>query len=193
MMPYDRQGSAGRAGRGRRVSASRRERGLTLLEVIAVMTIMGIIAAIGVTYASSWIRREQMRSSAYVIQTHMQMARVEAMSRNRDCRFVIDDSDGSIRVIDLNDPSDTTDDILIASAELPTAINFQRPDVGSPITLNNVSGTLWETTFRQDGVVSSGSGSVHIATDDLYRKVSVYVAGGVHLQTWDGSTWIEGA
>lgn len=193
MMVHDRQGSAAGVARGPRAGRRRSETGLTILEVLAVMTIMGIIAAIGISYASNWIRREQMRSSAYVLQTHLQMARVEAMSRNRDCRFQIDTSDGSIQVLDLNDPSDTTDDILIARTELPVTVQFARPDVGAPVTLNNISGSLYETTFRQDGVVTSGNGSIHISSDDLYRKISVYVAGGVHLQTWDSSSWAEGA
>ena len=171
----------------------RGQRGMTFFEVIVVMAVLAIISAIGVSFASSWVRRERMRSAAFVIQTHMQMARVEAMSRNRDCRFTIDTSNNEVKVIDLMDPANNADDVEITTTLLPVEIDFDRPDTGSAITLNNLSGTVWETTFQQDGVVSSGSGDVFIATDEAYKRVSVYVAGGVHMRSWRAGGWAEGS
>jgi Tfp pilus assembly protein FimT len=166
---------------------------MTFFEVMIVMLLLAIISAIGVSFASSWVRRERMRSSAFVIQTHMQMARVESMSRNRNCRFTIDTSNNEVQVIDLMDPSDNTDDVVITTTLLPVEIEFDRPDAGSAITINNLSGSIYETTFQQDGVVSSGSGDVIIATDDAYKRVSVYVAGGVHMRSWRAGGWAEGS
>lgn len=170
-----------------------RECGMTFVEVLIVLILLSIIALVSLSYASSWIRREKVRSSAYVIQTHLQMARVEAMSRNRDTRFTIDEDSGTIQVVDLVDPSDNSDDVVITTVELPSEIEFDRPDGGSSISLNNLSGNVYEATFRQDGVVTSGSGDVCIAKDEAYKRVSVYVAGGVHVRSWRDGQWVEGS
>jgi len=180
--------AASREERRRRTS----ELGVSLFEIMIVMVLLSILSAIGVSFATTYIRKERMRSAAYVVQTHMQMARIEALSRNRNCRFTIDDSDGTIEVLDLMDPADASDDVVISSTQLPTEIAFDRPDAGSPISLNNISGTIYETTFQQDGVVSSGDGDICMKIDEDYRRVSVYVAGGVHMSRWHLGVWAEG-
>ena len=169
------------------------ERGVTLPELLVVLLITGLILTIGITYSLSWLGREDVRSMAFEVQTHLQLARIQAVSRNRACIFRIDSSSRRIFVSDLNDPGNATDDIVLADITLSAAVAFTRPDTGSAITLTSLGSDLYQATFASDGSVSSGAGEIVLHGGDRYEKVVLFGAGGVRVEHWDGSAWALGS
>jgi len=121
------------------------------------------------------------------------VARAQAITRNRACRFQIDTASLRITVVDLNDPASTTDDILLHDATLSSKISFARPDSGSAVTLSSLGGNLYGAIFASDGSVSAGAGLIALQGGDGSYRISLYGAGGVRVERWDGSSWVLGS
>jgi hypothetical protein len=128
----------------------------------------------------------------YDVQSYLQLTRIEAVSRNRDCRFVVDTQSRIVQVLDGNGTSSTTDDTLLYETTLPPQVQFARPDSGSAVTLSQIgSSSAYETVFTSDGIVNAGSGEVAVFGGDEYNRVLVYGAGGVSVDRWSGSGWVN--
>ncbi len=169
------------------------QRGITLAELLIVLAVASLgLLAVG-TYALPWIAREALRSAVYDVQTYMQLARIEAISRNRDCRFAVDTSTNRISVLDTVGTPAVGDDILLYESDLPDTVSFARPDAGSAVTLDNVSGSIYQTRFGNDGIVNIGTGEVHMFGGSKYKKVEVFGAGGIRIQKWNGTSWAIGS
>lgn len=74
----------------------RRQRGLTLLELMMGMVVMVLLLAMGVPSFTSWIRNTNNRTAAESILNGLQMARNEAVRRNALVRFTLTDSSGKV-------------------------------------------------------------------------------------------------
>lgn len=169
------------------------EQGMSLAELTVVMVLVAVITTAVATYSIPWLGREEMRGAVYTIQEYLQLARVQAVSRNRDCRFLIDSGSRRVSVVDLNDPSTSSDDIPLYAATLSTRVSFGRPDSGSAVTLASVSGDLYQATFASDGSVTAGAGLIAVQGGDGSYRVNIYGAGGVRVERWDGSSWVAGS
>ncbi|HEV8702736.1 MAG TPA: prepilin-type N-terminal cleavage/methylation domain-containing protein [Candidatus Polarisedimenticolia bacterium] len=77
----------------------RSERGMSLAELTVVMVLVAVVTTAVATYSIPWLGREEMRGAVYTIQEYLQLARVQAVSRNRDCRFLIDSVSRQVRAI----------------------------------------------------------------------------------------------
>ena len=170
------------------------QRGITLTELLIVVAVASLgLLAVG-TYTVPWVAREGLRSAIYDVQTYMQLARIEAISRNRDCRFVVDAATNRIGVLDTaGTPSILGDDILLYESELPDTVSFARPDMGSAITLNNPAGQIYQTLFSSDGIVNLGTGEVVMFGGSKYERIQVFAAGGIRIQKWNGTEWAAGS
>ncbi len=169
------------------------QKGITLTELLIVLAVASLgLLAVG-TYAVPWIAREGLRSAMYDMQTYMQLARIEAISRNRDCRFVIDTATNRIGVLDTAGTPSLGDDILLYESDLPDTVSFARPDTGSAVTINHISGTVYQTLFGNDGIVSLGTGEVVLFGGSTYERVQVFGAGGIRIQKWNGTKWAIGS
>lgn len=168
----------------------RRQSGMTMVELLVVTAVGSMVLMVTVVYSTSWMATETMRSSAYDVAGLMQLAKIEAVSRNSDCRFVLDTSSGMLEVWDSVGTDDLSDDELVHSRRVSDAIAFDRPDFGSPVTLELIGTTAsYQTTFTSDGVVSSGIGGVYLHGGDGFGSVNVYAAGAIEIQRWDGTEW----
>ena len=171
----------------------RGEQGTSLAEITVVMVVMALIVTAVGSYSLPWLGREEMRGAVYQVQQFLQLARTQSIARNRNCLFQIDTSNRRIVVLDLNDPANSTDDILLHDATLSSKISFARPDSGSAVTLTALGGTLYGATFASDGSVSAGAGLIAMQGGDGSYRVNLYGAGGVRVERWDGSGWVIGS
>jgi Tfp pilus assembly protein FimT len=143
-------------------------------------------------YAMPWVARERARSALYELQSYMQLTRIEAVSRNHDCRFVVDTATRTLQIYDSNGTGATGDDILLHETTLPPVIVFDRPDSGLAITLSQIgTSSTYETVFTSDGVVASGTGTVAVYGGEEFNRIQVQGAGGVMVEHWDGSSWVN--
>jgi Tfp pilus assembly protein FimT len=166
------------------------ERGMTLFEVVMVLALASAALLATVTVAVPWIARERSRSAVYDVQSYLQLTRVEAVSRNRECRFVVDTATRILQVYDGNATSSTADDRLLYETTLPSKVQFARPDSGTAVTLSQIaSSTKYQTVFSSDGIVTLGTGLISVLGGNEYNRVQVYAAGGVTVDRWSGSSW----
>jgi type IV fimbrial biogenesis protein FimT len=63
------------------------QHGVSMIELLIGLVIIGILAAIGAPALSSWIQNGQLRLAAEAIQNGLQLARAEAVHRNSSVRF----------------------------------------------------------------------------------------------------------
>jgi len=171
------------------------QKGMTLIELVIVVALASVTLVATATYTLPWIARERARSAVYDVQSYLQLTRIEAVSRNHQCRFVLDTSTRSLQVFDGNGTTGTkADDVLLYGTTLPSDIQFARPDVGSPVTLAQVgTSAVYETVFTSDGIVSQGTGEVSLYGGQEYNRVMVFGAGGVSVDRWAGSGWVDDA
>lgn len=73
--------------RGQRNTCS--QNGFTLIELMITVVIIGILTALGLPNYQIWIENTRIRNAADSIQAGLQTARVEAIRRNSDVRFVL--------------------------------------------------------------------------------------------------------
>lgn len=169
------------------------QRGVTLLEALVVMAILAITSGIVSAYGLGWMQRERQRSVAYEIFVHLNVARVEAVTRNRRCRFILDSSTQSLQVLDLHDPANTTDDVEISAIDLGEALQLGTPDGGNAVTFNALGPKRFEVTFNDDGTVVTGVGAARLNTGDTFRRVSVFAGGAISVDRWNGTAWTQGS
>lgn len=172
----------------------RNAKGMTLIEVMLVVAVASLVLMTTAAYSVPWIAREKMRGAIYDVQLYMQLARVEAVSRNTDCRMVVDTAGGTLQVLDSVGTAGIYDDILLYTRSLPELVEFDRPDSGSAVTLSQIgSSDSYQAIFSSDGTVTSGIGVVVLQGAEQYGKVSVFGAGGTQVEKWTNGAWHVGS
>lgn len=172
-----------------------RESGFSLIELMVVVALATLMFGVALAYSVDWMARETMHAAAKDVEAFMQLAKIEAIARNRDCRFVVDPGSGTLTVWDAaGTPGDFSDDELLHARVLPRAVRFARPDrADRQITLADAGGGQFAATFASDGIVSLGDGAVHMQGGEQFGRVTVFVAGGVEIEYWNGSSWETGS
>jgi prepilin-type N-terminal cleavage/methylation domain-containing protein len=171
----------------------RNQKGMTLLELVIVLAVA--LAAVAITGALSgpWIARESMRGAVGNVNSYLQLAKIEAVSRNHPCRFVVDTSAGTVEVWDTMGTGTLSDDTNLYLATLPSAVAFERPTSGAAVTLFQLGGSSrYHTVFTSDGIAAVGTGQVFLHGGDGYGTIRVHAAGGVDVAYWNGSAWRTG-
>ena len=172
-------------GTGRRCAES----GVSIPELLAIMALAATLLVLSASYAIGWLGRAESRNASYTVQNFVQRARMEAVSRNRSCRFTVDTTTGQIRVLDLVDFASTTDDLILADATISTKVGFARPDSGSAVTLATISGSTYGATFDSNGALSAGAGLIALAGANDYYRVNVFGVGATSVERWNGADW----
>jgi prepilin-type N-terminal cleavage/methylation domain-containing protein len=166
------------------------ERGYTISEVLVVLAIAALLLTVSFSQAIGWIGNAECRGAVYSVQSFLQRARMEAVSRNRACMFTLDTATRRMQVLDLVDGVSNSDDILVSDTTLSSKLGFARPDSGAAVTLALISGTTYGATFGSDGSLSAGAGIVAVLGGPGYFRVSLYGAGGAAIERWDGTSWV---
>jgi type IV fimbrial biogenesis protein FimT len=100
---------------GRRMLSKSKQRGVSLIELMVGITIVGILFMLAAPSYRTWIQNQQIRAGAESILNGIQLARSSALNNNASARFVL---------CDVNDTPPTSSwEVLAASATAaaPTA------------------------------------------------------------------------
>lgn len=72
------------------IAANRRQGGMTIIEIAVVLTIAALVYALGVPMFSVWIANTHTRTAAEGLYNGVQLARAEAIRRNRAVQITFD-------------------------------------------------------------------------------------------------------
>lgn len=77
-----------------------RGRGFTIIEVLVTLTVLSLVLMLGLPNISAWLQNTQIRTGAEALLSGLQLARTEALRRNRQVRFnIVDTLDASCNLI----------------------------------------------------------------------------------------------
>lgn len=148
--------------------------GLSLIEVLIGLVIMGLLMMIGLPNMATWLNNSQIRTAGETMLAGLTLARVEAVRRNQVVRFqMVTDltsgcaisTSGKSWVVSLDDPTgacDTPPSDVVA----PRIIQTRSGSEGTPraVVTASTAGTVY---FNGLGRVTSPGGAANISQLDI--------------------------
>lgn len=179
----------------------RLQSGLSLIEIVVVLAILGLLAVTAGPEISLQLRNLQVRNAAETMQSGLQRARAEAISRNQNVRFslvsdlsgdcVLSASAGSW-VVSLDDPASKCDSAPSVDSD-PRIVAVHNAADGNPLatvaaTQIDGSTAASSVTFNAFGRPINGTQLARIAVtssiapaDHRAYRVDVSPVGGVRM------------
>lgn len=174
--------------------------GITLIEVMIGLVILGILLAAGLPSFSQWIQSSQIRTSADALQNGLTLARTEAVRRNTNVRFqlvstttaacALSDT-GSSWVVSLDDPTGACDSAA-SDTVAPRIVQIRASGEGAPNAVIN-GGGVSTITFNGTGQasvaatlnVTNPTGGTCAAVGGQMRCLRVTVSTGGQVRMCD--------
>lgn len=150
------------------------EAGLSLIELLIGVTVMGILLVMGLPSFKNWIQNTQIRTSTEAIQNGLELARAEAVRRNTQVRFQLTTS------LDNTCALSKISGNWVVSLDDPTG-NCAGAKLNDGFLINDTANNLAPRILQ---VRQAGEGSRNVAVN------SQEVGGGA--QIYDGSITFNG-
>jgi prepilin-type N-terminal cleavage/methylation domain-containing protein len=168
-------------------------RGFTLLEVIIVVAMIGIMAAIAIPAVMSWAPDYKLKAAARDVYSTLQKARSMAVKFNRDAAVEFDPTSNSYSICDDWDGSACVGNQQTTTfASLGYGIGYGHGNASSSVG----GGFDNEVTFGGDNVVfnSRGLGNAGYVYLDHQDNSKTYAIGSlssgvIRILKWNGSDW----
>ncbi len=171
-----------------------RQRGVTLVEVAVVMTIAAILYTQAAPLFTTWIGNAQTRTAAESVLNGMQLARAEAMRRNRMVQFVITDGASSSWIVgcsnpvdvgtpDVDDPGDCLG-VIQARAALEASAQPQLvmiPTTATTVTFDSLGRIAGNVDGSPSAVSIDVSNPLISSTDRRVLRLALGAAGNVRM------------
>jgi type IV fimbrial biogenesis protein FimT len=164
------------------LTPTRRQTGVTIIELLIAIVLLSLLVGIGVPTFRSWIQNSQIRTGADAVIGGIQLARAEAIRRNKPVEFILREgtnwevvlvsprttlqertgSDGSRNAVFEVEPGGA-DRITFNPIGAPAATN---QDGSAPIREIAISSSQDVTGLRELNIVISVSGSIRMCDPD---------------------------
>jgi type II secretion system protein H len=150
--------------------------GFTLIEVMIVVAMIGIAAAIALPSMGDLIQEYKLRSMARQIVSSLQRLKVMSIKENTDALIQLDETNGRCTLFLDDNNSDTFDD----ASELISTIDIAAE--GLQVQSNFDPGTLDVLGFNSRGMPAKGVGTITIIKDATRQKqITVNQAGNIRV------------
>lgn len=192
--------------------------GLTLIELIVVMCILGVMVLISIPNIGRWLPRYRLRGAVRDVASAMQLARLGAIKENREWAIVFDANAQTYRILS-DDGGDgawgTADDVgykrdaspwPLSTRSLADYRNVSFGDngygswLGGPLTGDLSDGVTFSNNrveFRPDGTAGPDLfngivGSVYLQNNRggaSCARIRFTATGAIEVVHWDGDSW----
>jgi Tfp pilus assembly protein FimT len=167
-------------GSGMASAADRRETGYTLLELLTVLGMVAVAAAVAWPCAADLLQRAELSASTRALLADIRWARTAAQTQGRVFEMRFDPPRSLYTIGRVSGPPQRL-------AQLPGTLTF-----GSPVDSEADGVTFRDNaiTFSPRASLQNSFGSVVLHTrTGLARKITVNIAGYASVTVWDGAQW----
>ncbi len=179
------------------------ERGVTLLEIITVVSFIAVLSSVAIPNFSKWGIKHQINSESQKLYMDLMLARISAIKNNNDVLVTLDTTNNRYIILDDSNSDGTANTgETVKTVDLIPQVEFgffgssitdmDGNVVGSPVTLASGGNVI---TFDSKGQAST-SGSIYLIhksdvglSNARTRGISmVQATGGADLWKYDAST-----
>ena len=168
----------------------RKDSGVTLVELLTVIGILGIVAAISIPAYMSYLPDIRLKAAARDIKSDLGIAKIRAIRENKFVSVVFNTGNNSYTVFvddgtggTAGDGNRTAGEVLVKSVPIPENVTMYEA---------GFSGGAGRTRFNGRGLPGGFIGHVYMRnTNNNYRGVALSIVGHVQIKTSsdNGGSW----
>lgn len=172
------------------------KRGLTIIELVVVMCIVGIMVLIAIPNIGRWLSRYRLKSAARDVASNMQLARLGAIKDNREWAILFDIPGQLYRIISNRGPDGnwgTPDDFVEKIVSLSDYPNIRfgdsghgPPGGGAPVR-DGVTFVGNKAEFNPAGTSTAGTVYLQNNRNDAMAIRVDSSTGIIRMWRWDSS------
>jgi type IV fimbrial biogenesis protein FimT len=164
-------------------------KGFTMVEMIIVVAVVVIMAAVSVPAIHKWVPNQQLRSVANEMYTNIQWAKLNAIRRNETWTITFDPVNLQYQIWDGNGVSVKTTSLAGYSGGIAFGFGEANIEIGGGGTADPITYTADSAAFDSRGMAGA-PGYVYLQNNqNRAYAIGNNISGFVMLRRWRGNAW----